>query len=292
LKPASFEYHVADTVDDAVQLLDELSDEDPKILAGGQSLVPMMNFRLATPGHIVDINRVKGLSSVERENDQLIVGALVRHADIEDSAFLRETFPLLPRVATEIGYRQIRNRGTVGGSICHADPAAEWPLVMRVLEASFDVASPAGTRRIDANEFFTYYFSNLLESNEMLTSVRFSLPGTGSGWGFREFARKAGDFAIVATGAVVEASDGAISAARIALGGVGSVPIRSSEAETMVAGVALDDSDARRQAAQTAADSCDPTDDAHGSAWYRRQLVRVQVERVLEEACAMARDAA
>jgi carbon-monoxide dehydrogenase medium subunit len=287
MKPAPFDYHAPKSVEEAVRLLDELAEEDPKILAGGQSLVPMMNFRLATPGHIVDLNGVPGLDALERDEGGLLIGAMVRHAVIEDSDVLRDLIPLLPTVATEIGYRQIRYRGTVGGSICHADPAAEWPLVARLLEADLLVTGPNGDRHIDANDFFVYYFTTALEPNEVLTGVRLPIPTGRWGWGFAEFARKAGDFAIVAAGALVQANNGAIESARIALGGTGPIPARVDEAEQLLAGAPLDDEAARTRAAEAAAEACDPTDDAHGSSWYRKKLVRVEVERALKEACSM-----
>lgn len=288
MKPAPFQYHRAETVSEAVQLLSELEEEDPKLLSGGQSLVPMMNFRLATPGHIVDINGIEDLARVEKADSELVIGALVRHADIEDSAFLQETMPLLPRVAGEIGYRQIRYRGTLGGSIGHADPAAEWPLIMRVLDADLTVSGPAGSRRINANDFFTFFFTTVLEPDELITAVHIPIPDPGGGWGFSEFARKAGDFAIVAAAAMVESKQGKVQRARIALGGTGPTPERAAQAEELLVGAALDDTSVWTNAAEAAAEGCDPTDDAHASGWYRRELVKVQVERVLKEACEMA----
>jgi carbon-monoxide dehydrogenase medium subunit len=287
LKPAPFEYHRATTVHEAIDLLVELRDEDPMVLAGGQSLVPMMNFRLATPGRIIDINPIESLRGVEDRGSELVIGALVRHAEIEDSLLLHRVMPLLPRVASEIGYRQIRNRGTFGGSLCHADPAAEWPMITRLMDATFDVLGPGGERRISAEDFFVNFFSNALEPGELLTRVHLPM-GMKRGWGFSEVARKAGDFAIVAAAAMVESLDGKVRAARIVTGGTRPVPERALEAEAILHGASLDDYEAFSSAAEAAADACDAIDDTHASGWYRRELVRVEVNRVLREACLMA----
>jgi carbon-monoxide dehydrogenase medium subunit len=279
------------TVQEAIDLRVELRDEDPMVLAGGQSLVPMMNFRLATPGHIIDINPIESLRGVEDRGSEIVIGALARHAEIEDSILLHRVMPLLPRVASEIGYRQIRNRGTFGGSICHADPAAEWPMITRLMDARFAVSGPGGERGISADDFFVSFFVNALEPGELLTSVHLPVPGPNRGWGFSEVARKAGDFAIVAAAAMVESLDGQVKAARVVTGGTRPVPERAPEAEAILQGASLDDSEAWVNAAEAAADACDAIDDTNASSWYRRELVRVEVSRVLREACLMARGA-
>ncbi len=288
MKPAPFEYHAPTTIDGAVRLLDELADEDPKVLAGGQSLVPLMNLRLARPGHIIDINRIPGLDGMEHHGDELIIGARVRHADVEDSDAVRQVLPLLPHVAGQIGYRQIRYRGTVGGSVCHADPAAEWPMIMLLLDAELDVVGPKGSRRIGAAEFFVDIFTTALAPNEMLTNLRVRTLGGRWGWGFAEFARKVGDFAVVAAATVVEARDGAIERARIALSGAGPVPLRAYQAEGLLSGAALDDTEARTRAADAAGEGCEPTEDVHGMAGFRKRLLKVHTERALKQACEMA----
>lgn len=287
MKPAPFEYHAPETIDDAVRLLNELADEDPKILAGGQSLVPMMNLRLARPGHVIDINRIPGLDALDHSGDEIGIGTRVRHSEVEDSDALRDILPLLPHVAAQIGYRQIRYRGTVGGSVCHADPVAEWPMIMRLLDAQFDVAGPAGGRTISANEFFVHVFTTSLEPNEMLTRLRVLLPTSRWGWGFAEFARKVDDFGVVAAAAIIEAADGAIERARIALAGAGPVPLRADDAEALLSGIALDDDKALGRAADAAAQSAQPTEDVHGSADFRTRLVTVHSGRALRQACAM-----
>jgi carbon-monoxide dehydrogenase medium subunit len=288
MKPPPFDYHAPQTIDDAVRLLDELSAEDPKILAGGQSLVPMMNLRLARPGHVIDINRIPGLDALEHSDDEITIGARVRHAEVEDSDAVRQALPLLPYVAGQIGYRQIRYRGTVGGSVCHADPVAEWPMIMRLLDAQLDVAGPNGPRTIPADEFFVHVFTTALAPSEMLINLRVRGPRGRWGWGFAEFARKVGDFAVVAAAAIVEASDGAIERARIALAGAGPVPLRADQAEQLLGGVALDDAQALTSAADAAAEGAQPTEDVHGTAGFRKRLVKVHTERALKQACEMA----
>jgi aerobic carbon-monoxide dehydrogenase medium subunit len=292
MKPPPFEYHAPSTVEEAVRLLDELEEEDAKVLAGGQSLVPMMNLRLARPGHLIDINRIDGLDGIHRAGDEWHIGARTRHVEIEDSEALVQSLPLFPAVASQIGYRQIRCRGTVGGSLCHADPVAEWPMIMLLMGAELEVAGPSGKRRIRADDFFEHLFTTTLAANELLENVRVKEPAGRWGWGFVEFARKVGDFAVVAAGVIVEADDGAITRGRIAIAGGAPVPLRSEGAETSLAGAALDDASAIRRAAEAAAESCEPSTDVHGTAEFRRHLVRVQTERALTDACRRASQAA
>lgn len=284
MKPAPFEYAAPGTVAEAVTLLGELSDEEPKVLAGGQSLVPMMNLRLARPTHLVDINRVGGLHGISVVEGEVRIGALTRHSDIEDSGELNGVLPLLPAMASHIGYRQIRYRGTIGGSCCHADPVGEWPMATRALDARFDVSGPDGARTIDADDFYVTIFTPAVEPDEILTAVRIPVPAPPWGWGFSEFARKAGDFAVVAATAVIEAVDGSVATARLAIAGAGSTPLRSPGAEGVLAGAALDDGSAVARAADAAADEVEPPSDHHGSAAFRRELVRVEARRALGQA--------
>jgi carbon-monoxide dehydrogenase medium subunit len=284
MKPAPFEYYAPTTVDEAVTLLRELGDEEPKLLAGGQSLVPAMNLRLARPTSIVDLNRTDGLTGIARDGDRWEIGAMTRHAAVEDSAELRAGVPVLAAAVAHIGYRPIRNRGTVGGSICHADPAAEWPLLVRLLRAEVCLRSAAGIRTVPADQLFEGVYTTTIRDDELLTSVRFAAPEPPWRWGFAELTRTAGDFAIAAVGALLRTSDGTISDASLVASGVGATPIRLGEAEAALAGAALDDTDAARRAAAAAADAVDPTDDVHASARYKRGLVAVMVERVLAQA--------
>ena len=263
-----------------MRLLAGLRDDDVKVLAGGQSLVPLMNLRLARPSHLVDITRVAELRGMHREDGEWRIGALTTHAEVEDSAALAESMPMLPFVARHIGYRQIRNRGTIGGSLCHADPVSEWPAVMTALDARFAIAGPGGGRTATASEFFTSTFVTSLEPDELLTEVRFRVPDR-AGWGFSEFARRTGDFAVIAAAVVVEASGGVVERARIALAGAAPTPVRAAEAERLLAGAGAADTAVMRRAAAAAAAAADPPGDLHGSAAYRRRLIAVEVERAL-----------
>ncbi|MGH9231456.1 MAG: FAD binding domain-containing protein [Acidimicrobiales bacterium] len=284
MKPAPFDYHLPGTIEEAVTLLTDLGDEEPKVLAGGQSLVPTMNVRLARPGHLVDLNRVAGLDGITREQDEWRIGAMTRHASVEDSPVLARELPLLPAVASWIGYRPIRNRGTVGGSLCHADPAAEWPLLARLLRAELDVRSSAGSRTVAADEFFEGVFTTALGDDEVLTAMRFAAPSEPWRWGFSEFARKVGDFAITAVGALLRLADGVVTDASLVVAGADSTPVRLVEAEAVLTGAAIDDEATAKEAAAAAGAAVDPMEDVHGSSAYRRHLVAVQVERALGHA--------
>ena len=213
MKPAPFDYHAPETVEDCLSVLAQHGDE-AKILAGGQSLVPMLALRLARPEVLVDVNRVRELAAVRRENGSLVVGATTRHATLESDPEIAAASPLLARVAPHIGHFQIRNRGTLGGSLAHADPAAELPAVVRVLDAEIEVAGPSGIRRIAAADFFETVFTTSLEPDELVTAVRFPVWGAGSGFAVEEVARRHGDFAIVGALAAVQVHDGRLSQGR------------------------------------------------------------------------------
>lgn len=284
MKPAPFDYHAPRSLAEATTLLAELADDDPKCIAGGQSLVPMMNLRLARPGHLVDLRHVPDLRGIHREGRSWRIGALTRHAAIEDDAQVRQDLPLLTEVAGNIGYRAVRNRGTIGGSVCHADPVAEWPMIACLLDAELEVVGPRGDRRVPAADFFVMTLESALHADEVLTHLRFTLPPDRWGWGFGEFARKVGDYAVVAAGVLLEAADGAIGHARIALAGVAGTPLRAHGAEQRLAGAALHDASALTAAAEAAASEIDPPDDLHASSVHRRQLVRTLVQRALVDA--------
>lgn len=235
MKPASFEYAAPVSIGEAVALLDELSGKEVKLLAGGQSLVPMMNLRLARPTHLIDLNRVEGLAGIEVGDGEVRVGALTRHREVERSAELRSVLPLLPVTASFIASPAIRARGTIGGSCCHADPVAEWPMVARLLDASFEVTGARGGRSVPAADFFVSVFTPALEPDELLTGIRFPLPGPSGGWGFAEFTRKVGDFAVIAAAARVEVDQGRVVTAGVAIAGAGPTPLRSPAAGTTAA---------------------------------------------------------
>jgi CO/xanthine dehydrogenase FAD-binding subunit len=287
MKPAVFEYVRPASLDEALDVLHQRGD-DAKVLAGGQSLVPMMNFRLARPAVLVDLNGLGDLAFIRPAADGLAVGAMTRQRTIEKSAVVRERAPLLAEATPLIGHLPIRTRGTVGGSLVHADPAAEYPAVMVALDAEFTLARKGATRRVPAGEFFDTYLSTTIRPDEILTEIR--LPGTSpqAGAAFVEISRRHGDFALVAAGAVVDVDGaGRIGGARIALGGVGPRPVRARTAEGMLVGqrptAAL-----LAEAAATVMPETDPPEDIHASAEYRREMSAVFTRRALAAALARA----
>jgi aerobic carbon-monoxide dehydrogenase medium subunit len=282
LKPPPFEYHVADSAEQAVALLAEYGDE-AKVLAGGQSLVPLLNLRLAHPGHIVDINGATDLGAVANGRG-LELGALVRHRAVERSELVRQAAPLLAVAVQFVGHTAIRTRGTIGGSLAHADPAAEIPAVLTVLDGSVEARSRRGSRIIPARELFQGFLSTSLEPDELLTAVRLPALPPRTGWSFQEFSRRSGDFAIVGVAATVSLnSRGDLAEARLAFSGVDSTPVRSTGVEAAIAG-AVSGPELWSGAAREAAMSLDPPSDVHGSAAYRRHLASVLGERALAEA--------
>jgi carbon-monoxide dehydrogenase medium subunit len=282
VKPAPFEYHAPETIRDVVALLAEHGDEC-KPLAGGQSLVPMLALRLTRFEHLVDLNRVDELAGVRRDNDTLTVGATTRQATIERSEPARAV-PLLARAAPLIGHFQIRNRGTVGGSLAHADPAAELPAVALALDAQLEVATEAGRHTVPAADFFLGTWTTSLAPDELLTAVRFPVWDGRCGFVVDEVARRAGDFALagVAAGLALDAS-GAIQRATIALFGMAGTPVRAPTAETALIGSHPDPAELR-EVAQLAVRDLDPPDDVHASSTYRRSVGAHLVERSLTRA--------
>ena len=282
MKPVSFRYFAPRTVDDALDLL-ATHGEEGKILAGGQSLVPAMNFRLARPTSLIDINRIDALDYVREENGGLRVGALARHARFEAPVAGGAFAAFLPRVARHIGHLPIRSRGTFCGSIAHADPASEWCLLAATLDAELVIVSRRGQREVRPNEFFVTALITTLEPDELLTEIR--LPLLDDGWrtGFAEFSRRAGDFALAMCAAFVRFEDGRIIEARIGLGGATDRPSRIAAAEAILTGTEGERA-ILREAGNVAAETIDPLEDIHASAEYRRDLVRAMVVRALEQA--------
>jgi carbon-monoxide dehydrogenase medium subunit len=280
VKPAPFDYLRAASVAEAVAALAEFGDGS-KVLAGGQSLLPMMNFRLARPEALVDIGGISELRGVAADDGFIEIGALTRHADLERSTLPGPVGTLLRSAGAQVGHLPIRTRGTFGGSLAHADPASEWCLLAVLLDATMAVTGPVRTRVIAAADFFTTVFTTALEPDELLTAAR--LPRLDRTWrvAVAEFARRAGDFAIVAAMVACRLSDGIIDDARVSLGGVADRPVRSGEAESLLAGRPAQDA-VFRAAADAAAAAVTPPADIHGSAGYRRDLVRVLVRRALE----------
>lgn len=235
MKPNRFAYHDPATLVECVALLDEHGD-DAKPLAGGQSLVPLMNLRLAAPAVLVDLNRIAELAYVSDDDGTLAIGAMTRHRTLAEDGTVRASNPLLAHAAAKIGYPAIRVRGTIGGSLSHADPVSELPCVAVALGAELVVAGQAGRRTLAADEFFQGYFTTALQPGELLVEVRFPRLGAGTGWGFEELERKAGDYAVVAVAATVTVRDGSIESARIGLAGAADRPVRAAAAEAALQG--------------------------------------------------------
>ncbi|MBA0127179.1 xanthine dehydrogenase family protein subunit M [Haloechinothrix sp. YIM 98757] len=283
MKPPPFEYRSAHDSAEAVTLLTEYGD-DAKILAGGQSLVPLMNFRMARPSVLIDINQTQDMTHIHAEDGHLVVGAMTRQRVLERDQTAGSAVPLLPAALAHSGHTTNRNRGTFGGSLAHADPAAELPTVLVALGGELTVQGPSGKRTVPAEDFFLAPLVTSLEYNEILLSARLPRLPRGTGVRVEELARRHGDFAIVSVMAAVHLdSNGRADLVRIAAGGVDSTPIRLHEAEAQLSGTTLDDAGIDA-AAVAAADSVQPTDDVHGSASYRLEMVRVLVARAIRSA--------
>jgi aerobic carbon-monoxide dehydrogenase medium subunit len=284
MKPVSFKYLAPRTVGEAVDLLARYGEEG-KILAGGQSLVPAMNFRLARPASLIDINRITALDYVREDGGQLRIGALARHARFETPVASGTLGAFLPRVARHIGHLPIRCRGTFCGSIAHADPASEWCLLAATLDAELAIASRRGERNVSPNDYFVGALTTKLESDELLTEVR--LPLLDDRWrtGFAEFTRRAGDFALAMCAAFLRFENGRVVEARIGIGGAGDRPLRIAAAEAVLIGTERGPA-VHREAGNIAAAAIDPLEDIHASAEFRRDLVRAMVGRALDQALA------
>jgi carbon-monoxide dehydrogenase medium subunit len=285
MKPAAFEYQAPETVDEAAALLAD--HEDAKVLAGGQSLVPMMSFRLARPACIVDINGIADLNYIRCSGDALQIGATARQTAVEESSQVATLAPLLVAATGYVGHRAIRNRGTLAGSLAHNDPASEYPAVLMALGASVTAASAGGSRVLSVEDLVSGHFlSTSLGSNELITEV--SVPDQVGGHGFAEFARRHGDFAIAGVAAVVRMNGGSVASASIAAFG-GTTPARLDEAEGALAGTD-GGSAAVAEAAARAAAQFPSTDDIHGDADYRRNLIDVLTRQALQQAVANAQE--
>lgn len=284
MKPAAFDYFAPRSIEEAVALLGEHGG-DARVLAGGQSLVPAMNFRLARPAVLIDINRIDGLAGVHEEGDTLAVGALTRHVVFEQPVTSGPLATLLPVVAHNIAHLPIRMRGTFGGSIAHADPAAEWCALACALDAEIVVRSAGGSRTVPASEWFRSIFTTDIRDGEMVTEVRLRRLDDSWRCGFVEFNRRAGDFAIVSAVAAIRVEAGVIREARLALGGVVDKPVRASDAEALLLGEAPGDAPFRA-AADAARAAFEPFGDIHADAEYKSELVAVMARRALERAVA------
>lgn len=286
MKPAPFTYHAPESVADAVDLLAQHGDE-AKPLAGGQSLVPLLSLRLARYGHLVDLNRVGELRSVARTNGAVTVGAMVRQAHAESDATIATGAPLLARALPLIGHFQIRNRGTVGGSLAHADPASELPAVALALGATFEVANRKAHRSVAADDFFAGTWTTAMDSDDLLTAIEFPVWAQPCGFAIDEAVRRHGDFAMVGVAAAIGLDRAArIDRCRIAMFGVASTPVRATAAEAALTGRLLADVDdaARTELGQLATRELEPPADVHATGAYRKRAGAVLVARALQHA--------
>jgi carbon-monoxide dehydrogenase medium subunit len=284
VKPAPFAYHRPATLDEAVRLLAELAPQEGRVLAGGQSLAPMMAFRLARPAHLIDINAVAGLDRLAVRDGALHVGACVRHADFHRAIGDAALGPMLATIVRHIAHYPIRLRGTFCGSLAHADPAAEWCLVAVTLDAELVAASVRGERLIAAEAFFRGPMETALEPDELLSEARLTLLPDDTRFGFAEFSRRAGDYAQAMALAVLRLEGAVITAPRIGLGGVEAAPRRIAAAEQILDGE-MPDPEVFRAAAAAAAAAIDPLEDQQTGAQYRRELADAMVYRSLMRAC-------
>jgi len=277
MKPPVFDYMVATDCDTAVAALARAGGE-AKILAGGQSLMPMLNFRLLRPSILVDINRIPGF--IQETPDSVRIGALTRHFQLETSPVIARHFPVLSCAVAHVGHLAIRNRGTIGGSLSHADPAAELPMMAVLLDATLRIVSSTGSRTVAARDFFLDTMTVALDGTELLTEVVLPKLLAQTGWGFEEVVRRHGDFALAAAAATLTLSGSEIVQARIALTGVGPSPLRATEAESLLVGRGLDENLGRR-AIEAVREAISPETDLHASAELRRHLAGVLTGRAL-----------
>jgi aerobic carbon-monoxide dehydrogenase medium subunit len=288
LIPGSFDYMVAHSVDEAVALLDQHGDE-AKILAGGQSLIPLLRFRLASSSILIDINRIDGLEYIQETDGVLHIGAMTREAELDSSSLIRDRYPILLDTSSGVADPVVRNWATVGGNIAHADPANDHPATMLALGARIVARGPAGERIIPIDEFFTdMTFETVLKPNEVLTEIRVPAPTVGSGGAYFKLERKVGDYAIAGVAAYITLdSNGNVSYAGIGLTNVGPTPIKARDAEQFLLGKPLDDASIH-QAADLAAAASQPTSDTRGPVEYKRAMVRTLTVRALRKALARA----
>ncbi|MEM6594604.1 MAG: xanthine dehydrogenase family protein subunit M [Pseudomonadota bacterium] len=282
MKPSAFDYECPTDLNAVLAMLGD-TETETRILAGGQSLVPMMNYRLATPERLVDINRLPDLDYIREDAGLVAIGALARHGEIKASELVGRYFPMMAEAYDWIAHAAVRNRGTLCGNLCHADPASEMPALMQVLDATLVVAKATGTREVTAQDFFVGTYETVLESDEMLTEVRIPIPEAGTGWGFEEVAMRKGDYAWCTVVATLRMVEGRIAAPRIAVSGVGDAAIRLGAQEETLVG-AEPTSAVFEEIAAAAAAAVNPPNVEHISADYRRDLLRSLLPRVLSAA--------
>ncbi|QBD78015.1 xanthine dehydrogenase family protein subunit M [Ktedonosporobacter rubrisoli] len=278
--PAAFDYHRANTVDEAIALLKEYGDE-AKVLAGGHSLIPAMKLRLSQPGHLIDIGRIAGLSYIREENGVIAIGALTNYTVLERSDLLKRYFPLIPEGTALIGDQQVRNRGTIGGSLAHSDPASDMPGIILALKGELVTQGPNGKRTIKADDFFIGTFTTALEPEEILTEIRLAIPAAHTGSAYEKLANKASHYAIAGCAAVItRGDDGTCSAASLAITGAAMQTTRASATEAALVGKKLDEA-AVTEAASHAAEGLEIVSDIHGSKEYRAQMCAVVAKRAI-----------
>src|SRR5437899_2385395 len=285
--PAAFDYHVAKTVDDAVALLEQYGDE-AKLLAGGHSLLPTMKLRMAQPGHLIDLGRIDGLSYIREEPGHVAVGALTAYSKIESSDVLRRHFALLPEGTALIGDQQVRNRGTIGGSVAHSDPAADLPGIVQALRADILVQGPNGVRTVKADDFFMGMFETALQPDEIVTEIRFAIPAARTGSAYMKLANKASHYAVTGCAAVVTLDgDGTCSSASVVITGASEKATRANAVEAALVGKKLDEATVAAATAH-AADGLALLGDIHGSREYRAQMSAVMARRAILKAAERA----
>src|SRR6266567_6685265 len=285
--PAAFDYHPATSVDEAIALLQQYGD-DAKLLAGGHSLIPTMKLRLAQPAHLIDLGKISGLSYIRDDGDAVAVGAMTRYVDIERSDLIKQHFTLLPEGVDLIGDHQVRNRGTIGGSVAHSDPAADTPGMVLALKADIVVQGPGGKRTIKADDFFVDLFTTALKPDEVVTEIRFAVPPARTGSAYEKLANKASHYAVVGCAAVISlGGDGTCSSASVVITGASVKPTRASAVEAALAGKKLDEATVA-DAASHAADGLELVEDIHGSKAYRAQMSCVMAKRAILKAAERA----
>lgn len=285
--PVAFDYHVANTVDEAVELLQKYGD-DAKLIAGGHSLLPAMKLRLSQPAHLIDIGRIQSLAYIREENGAVAVGALTTYAMIEKSDLIRRYFPILIEGTDMIGDQQIRNRGTIGGSLAHSDPAADMPGMVLALKAEIVTQGSNGSRTIKIDDFLTGTFETALTENEVVTEIRFPIPAARTGSSYEKLANKASHYAIAGCAAVIALDgDGTCTSASVVITGAASQTVRASAVEAALVGKKLDEATIT-QAASHAADGLDLVEDIHGSKAYRAQMCSVIARRTITRAAERA----
>jgi carbon-monoxide dehydrogenase medium subunit len=290
VKPAWFDYYAPRDLEEALHILGG-AGQDGRVLAGGQSLMPMLNCRIISPAIVVDINRIEALNRLHAGTDSLTVGALVRHAELLRNPNVRDGWPLLAEATTQVAHMAIRNRGTVCGSVCHNDPSAEHPSVLVTVGGTVVIAGLAGRRELPAEKFFTGMLSNALEPGEMVIELRYPRQPAGTGTAFVEFARRLGDFAIAGAAAMLTLRDGVCERARLTIVGMGEGPLRVRAVEEMLAARTLslhESQDVFAEAAAMVVAAVDPADDVHASSSYRRHLAGVMATQALQTALARA----